>query len=215
MPDPSDAEAGDELIAIGADLEPGTLLTAYRAGLFPMPMDPRRRRSKIAWYSPDPRGILPLDGLHVSRSLQRSRRKFETRIDSDFEAVMRACGDPNREGRWITEDFVQAYVRLYELGWAHSCEVYADGTLVGGLYGVRIGALFAGEAMFHRATDASKVALVAAVDWLRSTGASLFDVQWETPHLASLGVVEVPRSEYLRLLAAATDGCAIEPGPIA
>lgn len=214
MPDPSDADPGDDLIAVGADLEPGTLLAAYRTGLFPMPVDPRRRHSKIAWYSPDPRGILPLDGLHISRSLRRSRRRFETRLDTAFETVMRACGDPEREGRWITEDFVRAYVRLHELGWAHSCEVYADGVLVGGLYGVRIGGLFAGEAMFHHATDASKVALVDAVDWLRSGGVTLFDVQWKTPHLASLGVVEVGRSDYLRRLAAATDGCGIEPHAI-
>jgi len=211
MPDPSDADPGEDLIAVGADLEPGTLLAAYRTGLFPMPVDPRRRHSRIAWYSPDPRGVLPLDGLHISRSLRRSRRRFETRLDTEFEAVVRACGDPAREGRWITEDFVRAYVRLHELGWAHSSEVYADGVLVGGLYGVRIGGLFAGEAMFHRATDASKVALVEAVDWLRSGGATLFDVQWQTPHLASLGVVEVARPEYLRRLAAATDACGIEP----
>lgn len=213
MPNPLDVEPGNDLIAVGADLEPGTLLSAYRAGLFPMPVHPERRRSKIAWYSPDPRGILPLDGLHVSRSLRRSRRGFDVAIDTAFEAVMRACADPNRPGRWITEDFVHAYVELFELGWAHSFEVYADGVLVGGLYGVRIGALFAGEAMFHHATDASKVALVELVDWLRATGATLLDVQWATPHLESLGVIEIDRSEYLRRLAAATGGGPM-PAPI-
>mgnify|MGYP001814843471 CR=1 FL=1 len=204
MPDPLDAEPGNDLVAIGADLEPGTLLAAYRSGLFPMPVHPERRRSKIAWYSPDPRGILPHEGLHVSRSLRRSRRRFEVRIDTAFEEVMEACADPRRPGRWITEDIVRAYVRLFELRWAHSFEVYSDGILVGGLYGVRIGALFAGEAMFHHATDASKVALVELVDWLRATDAMLLDVQWATPHLESLGVVEISRPDYLRRLAAAT-----------
>ncbi len=206
MPDPADAEAGNDLIAVGADLEPGTLLAAYRSGLFPMPVDPDRRRSKVAWYSPDPRGILPLDRLHVSRSLHRSRRRYEARMDTTFEAVMRGCADPKREGRWITEEFIAAYVRLFDLGWAHSFEVYADDVLVGGLYGVRIGGLFAGEAMFHRANDASKVALVELVEWLRATDAPLLDVQWTTPHLESLGVIEIPRPDYLRRLSMVTLG---------
>ena len=200
MPDPADAEAGVDLIAIGADLAPGTLLSAYRAGLFPMPVAPHRRRSKIAWYSPDPRGVLPLDGLHVSRSLRRSIPRFAVTMDIAFEAVMRACADPSREGRWITEEFIAAYVELAELGWAHSVEVWSGDELVGGVYGLRINALFAGEAMFHRATDASKVALVALVDWLVATDATLFDVQWATPHLESLGVVAISRDEYLRHL---------------
>jgi len=146
----------------------------------------------------------------VSRSLRRSRRRFEFEVDTAFEDVMRACADPSREGRWITEDFIDAYGRLFDLGWAHSFEVYAGGVLVGGLYGVRIGGLFAGEAMFHHVTDASKAALVELVDWLRDTGAALLDVQWATPHLMSLGVVEIPRSEYLRRLSEATRGCEIE-----
>ena len=199
MPDPAAAEPGHDVIAIGADLEPGTLLAAYRSGLFPMPVHPERRRSKIAWYSPDPRGILPLDGLHVSRSLRRSCRRFETRRDTAFEQVMRACADPNRDGRWITEDFIQAYVRLFDLGWAHSVEVYdGDDRLVGGLYGVRVGGLFAGEAMFHHATDASKVALVALVELAPRHRGHTLDVQWATPHLASLGVIEISRPDYLR-----------------
>lgn len=208
MPDPALAEPGDDMIAVGADLEPGTLLAAYRTGLFPMPVDPRRRKSNIAWFSPDPRGVLPLDGLHVSRSLQRSRRRFDARIDTSFEAVMRACGDPKREGRWITEPFVEAYLDLFERGWAHSFEIFSDEQLVGGLYGLRIGGLFAGEAMFHHATDASKAALVECVAWLNDTGATLFDVQWSTPHLASLGVEEIPRLEYLGRLTEAVD---VEP----
>lgn len=196
---PSDGPVDDnDVVAVGADLEPGTLLAAYRAGLFPMPFDRRR----IAWFSPDPRGVLPLDGLRVSRSLRRSLRRFDVQMNTAFREVMRACADPGRSGAWIDGAFVDAYTRLHDLGWAHSVEVLDDtGELVGGLYGVRIGGLFAGESMFHRTTDASKVALVHVVDWLRDTGATLLDVQWSTPHLASLGVVEIPRTEYLRRLA--------------
>lgn len=201
---PSDGPVDDsDIVAVGADLEPGTLLAAYRAGLFPMPFDRRR----IAWFSPDPRGVLPLDGLHVSRSLRRSLRHFDVRMDTAFRDVMIGCADPARPGGWINRPFVDAYTRLHELGWAHSVEVLdASGDLVGGVYGVRIGRFFAGESMFHRATDASKVALVHLVEWLRSTGGVLLDVQWTTPHLVSLGAVDVPRVEYLRRLAEATDG---------
>ncbi|MFK8023442.1 MAG: leucyl/phenylalanyl-tRNA--protein transferase [Ilumatobacter sp.] len=205
MPDPSLAEPGTDLVAIGADLEPGTILAAYRRGLFPMPVDPERRRTDIAWYSPDPRGVLPLDGLRVSKSLRRSRRRFEIRVDTAFEDVMVRCADPRRDGRWITDAFVAAYSRLFEMGWAHSFEAWNDDGLVGGLYGLRIDGLFAGEAMFHTATDASKVALIGLVEWLHDTGAQLLDVQWATPHLASLGVVEIPRTEYLTRLGSAID----------
>lgn len=195
MPTDGPIDASD-IVAVGADLEPGTLLAAYRAGLFPMPFDRRR----IAWFSPDPRGILPLDGLHVSRSLRRSVRRFDVRMDTAFREVITACADPARPGGWINRAFVDAYTRLHELGWAHSVEVHdATGDLVGGLYGVRIGGFFAGESMFHRATDASKVALVGLVDILRSAPSALLDVQWATPHLATLGVVEIPRPEYLAL----------------
>lgn len=200
MPDPVGVAPAEDLVAVGADLEPGTLLAAYRAGLFPMPIDPHRRRSKMAWFSPDPRGIIPLDGLHVSRSLRRSMRHFEVRMDTRFADVVRACGDPERPGRWITAPIVDAYTTLSELGWGHSVEVYADGVLVGGLYGLRIERFFAGEAMFHTATDASKTALVALVEWLNDTDAELLDVQWLTDHLASLGAVAIPRSDYLERL---------------
>ena len=195
------AEAADEhgLVGVGADLAPSTLLAAYRSGLFPMPY----RRRAVGWWSPDPRGVLPLDGLKVSRSLRKSVARFDASIDDCFEQVVRHCGDPGREHGWINDDIVKAYVRLHEMGWAHSVETWLDGQLVGGLYGVRIGRFFAGESMFSTATDASKVALVHLVDWLRDTGAVLLDVQWSTPHLASLGVVEVARDDYLRLLAAA------------
>lgn len=212
MPDPLQVEPGEDLVAIGADLEPGTLLAAYRAGLFPMPVDPRRRRSKMAWFSPDPRGIIPLDGLHVSRSLRRSIRRFEVRMNTAFTEVVEACGDPARPGRWITPAVVAAYTELFGLGWGHSVEVYDDaGALVGGLYGLRIERFFAGEAMFHRATDASKTALVALVDWLNQTGAVLLDVQWVTDHLASLGAVAISRPEYLERLGDATGRAVRQP----
>jgi len=204
MPDPIEVEPGEDLIAVGADLEPGTLLAAYRSGLFPMPVDPHRRRSKMAWFSPDPRGVIPLDGLHVSRSLRRSIPRFEIRMDTLFTEVVRACGDPSRPGRWITSPIVDAYTTLFDLGWGHSVEVYEGGELVGGLYGLRIERFFAGEAMFHTSTDASKVALVALVGWLNDTGAELLDVQWVTDHLATLGAVAIPRAEYLARLQSAT-----------
>jgi leucyl/phenylalanyl-tRNA---protein transferase len=190
------------IVAVGADLEPGTLLAAYRAGLFPMPFDRRR----IAWFSPDPRGILPLDALRVTRSLRRSLQRYRVTTDVDFRSVMRRCGDRRRPGGWITPTFVDAYTVLHHLGWAHSVEIWDGADLVGGLYGVRIGGFFAGESMFHTATDASKVALVHLVEHLRSTGATLLDVQWTTPHLVSLGAVDVPREQYLDLLRAAAAG---------
>ena len=174
------------------------MLAAYRAGLFPMPVEPRRRRSKIAWYSPDPRGIIPVDGLHVTRSMRRSARHFETRVDTEFVEVMHRCGDPSRPGRWITSEIVDAYTELYSLGWAHSIEVWQADRLVGGLYGVAIGGLFAGESMFHLETDASKVALMALIDWMRERDAELLDVQWTTPHLRSLGAIDVGRTRVPR-----------------
>jgi leucyl/phenylalanyl-tRNA--protein transferase len=197
MPDPRRAD-GHGIAAVGADLEPGTLLAAYRRGLFPMRVD-----GQLAWWSPDPRGILPLDGFHASASLRRARGRFEVRVDSAFTDVMLGCADPRRPHGWIDDSFVHAYTRLHELGWAHSVEAWRDGVLAGGVYGLRIGGFFAGESMFHRVRDASKVALWALVDLLRLDGAALFDVQWTTPHLRSLGAVDVSRSEYLRLLASA------------
>jgi leucyl/phenylalanyl-tRNA--protein transferase len=198
LPDPAEAGADDDVIALGGDLEPGTVLDAYRRGLFPM-----RIEDVLAWWSPEPRGVIPLDGFHISRSLRSAIPKFEVRIDTCFEAVMRGCADPRREHGWIDESFVTAYVQLHEMGWAHSVEVWRDGALAGGLYGLRVGRLFAGESMFHRVTDASKVACWAAVELLRLDGATLFDVQWTTPHLRTLGAVDVTRAEYLRLVAAA------------
>lgn len=200
--DPPTWDPDDDLVAVGADLAPGTLLAAYRRGLFPMPSG---RRGPTSWFSPVRRGVLPLDGLQVSRSLRRSVRDLEVRVDTAFAEVVAACGDPRRGQGWIDVGIAAAYQRLHELGWAHSVETWRDGRLVGGLYGVAVGGLFAGESMFHRETDASKVALVGLVDLLDDEHAAgrVLDVQWQTPHLASLGVVEVDRDTYLGRLAAA------------
>lgn len=202
FPSPEGADS-DGLVGVGADLEPGTLLAAYRQGLFPMPLG---RTGPLGWWSPDPRGALPLDGLRVSRSLRQSCRRYEVRVNTAFEAVIEACAAPDRPHGWIGPDIRLAYLRLHDLGWAHSVEAWDDdGQLVGGLYGVAIGGLFAGESMFHRARDASKVALVHLVEGLRADGHPdrVLDVQWSTPHLASLGVVDLPRREYLERLPAA------------
>jgi leucyl/phenylalanyl-tRNA--protein transferase len=196
-----------EVAGIGADLAPGTLMAAYRQGLFPMRVE---AGGPIGWWSPDPRGVLPLDGLQVSRSLRTSCRRYRVTIDHAFEAVVAGCADPSRPHGWIDDEFAHAYARLHELGWAHSVEVWDvagdDPQLVGGLYGLAIGGLFAAESKFHRARDASKVALVALVDVLRADddvdrSNALLDVQWTTPHLASLGAVDVTRARYGELLA--------------
>lgn len=190
-----------ELVGVGLDLEPETLVAAYRSGLFPMRVD--GRRGPLGWWSPDPRGVLPLDGLRVTRSLRVSCRRYRVSVDEAFPDVVAGCADRRRPGGWIGADITQAYVRLHDLGVAHSVEAWdAEGALAGGLYGVAIGGLFAGESMFHRARDASKVALVHLVEVLRADAVEgrLLDVQWATPHLVSLGAVELPRPEYLRRL---------------
>lgn len=192
---------GEDLIGVGADLEVATLYEAYTAGVFPMGVGVNGG-PPLGWWSPDPRGILRPGDLKVSRSLRRALPRFEIRVDSAFEDVIRACADPARDGRWITEDIVDAYVSLHRLGWAHSVEAWQGDALAGGLYGVAIGGLFAGESMFHAVTDASKAALVGLHEIISedSDPRRLIDVQWRTPHLATLGVTEVPRREYLRLL---------------
>lgn len=212
MPEPSRGDASG-LLAAGGDLEPGTILAAYRRGIFPWP----DRGGHVLWWSPDPRAILPLDGFHESRSLRRSRRRrgFTTTIDHAFEEVVAGCAE-RVEGTWITPDMAAAYTRLHLLGWAHSVEVWLEGELAGGLYGLAIGGFFAAESMFHRATDASKIALATLVETLRENGFSLIDVQFLTPHLESLGVIEVRRDDYLeRLGAALVSGAAFagEPEP--
>ena len=200
----ADAGDGDDLLGVGADLEVTTLLAAYSRGLFPMGLG-RHGRGRLGWWSPDPRGVLPLDAMTVSRSLRRSARAFEVRVDTAFDDVVAGCADRRRDGRWITGSIASAYGRLHRVGVAHSVETWAAGRLVGGLYGVGVGGLFAGESMFHSATDASKVALLGLVELLREDGDGrrLLDVQWCTDHLATLGVVEMPRTEYLARLATA------------
>lgn len=191
----------EDCIASGADLEPSTLYEAYRRGAFPMP-----DRRRLLWWSPMERGVLGPGDLKVSRSLRRSLRSFTITVDSDFEAVIDACADPRRPGAWIDASIRRAYVRLFELGHAHSIETRDEhGRLVGGLYGVGIGALFAGESMFHRRTDASKAALVGLVERMSVLPDWLIDTQWQTPHLASLGVRELPRATYLAAIEALVD----------
>ena len=199
-----DAKPDDgDVVAVGADLEPGTLLQAYRKGLFPMHLPD----GHLGWWSPVDRAILPLRGLHISRSLRQSTRRFQVSVDADFEGVIQGCADSRRRDPWITEDFVEAYVQLHRLGWAHSVEVWdIDGRLVGGLYGVAVGGLFAGESMFHEVRDASKVALVHLVVVMNQGGGRLLDVQWQTPHLESLGAVVIGRDAYIEKLTEALGG---------
>jgi leucyl/phenylalanyl-tRNA---protein transferase len=187
---------------VGGDLVPATLVAAYRQGLFPMVVEGREQM--LGWWSPDPRGIVPLDGLRVTRSMRQSAKRYDVRIDTCFADVIHGCGDPSRASGWITGEFIEAFTAMHQLGWAHSVEVFdRAGQLAGGLYGVRVNGLFAGESMFHRQRDASKVALMALVALMRETGMTLLDVQWRTDHLASLGAIEVDRAEYLALLAEA------------
>lgn len=178
--------------ALGADLEPGTLLAAYRIGLFPMPVD-----GDLVWWSPARRTVIPLAGFRASRSLRRAARRYEIRIDTAFDDVIRGCADPRRPHGWIDAGFVASYTRLHELGWAHSIEAWDDEGLAGGLYGVGCGGLFAAESMFYRRSGASKAALLALVTRLEAAGSErLLDAQWATPHLLSLGAVEITRGEY-------------------
>lgn len=194
LPDPTTAEG--DVVAVGGDLRPGTILQAYRKGMFPMNLSD----GHLGWWSPVDRAIIPLDGLRVTRSLRQSTRRYLVSVDEDFESVIEGCAYADRPNGWITDEFVDAYTELHRLGWAHSIEVWdADGDLVGGLYGVNIGGLFAGESMFHVARDASKVALVHLVV-VMNQGGSLLDVQWQTPHLESMGAVVIGRDEYLRRL---------------
>jgi leucyl/phenylalanyl-tRNA--protein transferase len=200
FPDPARAEP-DGLLAVGGDLSPERLLAAYASGIFPW-FD---ERSPILWWSPDPRLLLEPAELHVSRSLARTLRRGTYRVSADvaFEAVIRRCATrerPGQRGTWITEEMVEAYVRLHRLGFAHSFEAWQGDALAGGLYGVSLGAAFFGESMFADRRDASKVALVRAVHWLRGRGVSLVDCQVRTEHLVSLGAREVPRRAFLQRL---------------
>jgi len=207
----ADSADSDGFLAMGGDLSPGTLLLAYRNGIFPWTTHP------ITWWSPDPRAVIPLDGLHVSRSLGKLLKKgiFTITFDASFRAVMKGCAAarPGRQETWISPQFIAAYTRLHSLGFAHSVEVWQEKELAGGLYGVSIGGFFAGESMFSSVRDASKVALVSMVRKLAECGFALFDVQLMTPHLQSMGAVEIPRREYLgRLAQAAAMPCVFSPG---
>lgn len=214
LPDPRFAPAGQELLAVGADLLPGTMLAAYRRGLFPMDVTLPDETEQIGWWSPDPRGVLLPDRVRVSRSLRRSRRHFTVTFDQSFDEVVTLCADPRREHGWITPEFQTAYRSLFEFGWAHSVEVWqgeSSPVLVGGLFGIQVGGLFAAESKFHRATDASKVAVVALAEHLAELPAGelrMVDAQWPTPHLESLGFQAMPRSRYL---AALTELALVEP----
>jgi leucyl/phenylalanyl-tRNA---protein transferase len=219
FPDPATA-GEDGLVGIGADLEPATLVDAYRRGIFPWP----HPGAPLPWFSPDPRGVIPLDGLVVSRSLRARLRRcgWQTTVDRAFAAVLAGCADRpcgaggsgglkpsppegGDTGTWITPPMRAAYQRLHDLGHAHSLEVWEDARLVGGLYGVGVGGVFTGESMFHLASDASKVALVDLVARLAEAGGRLIDVQMVTPHLASLGARDLPRAEFLALLGKVRD----------
>jgi leucyl/phenylalanyl-tRNA--protein transferase len=178
------------------------LVSAYASGWFPMAVD----SGEIRWYSPDPRGVLPLDAFHVPQRLSRliKRGTFELFVDRDFDAVIRACAEAERDrddpGTWIDAEIVESYGALHRAGLAHSVEAWQDDRLVGGLYGVALGGAFFGESMFHEVRDASKVALAGLVERLRARGFQLLDIQWVTPHLMQFGAVEIPRRAYLKLL---------------
>jgi leucyl/phenylalanyl-tRNA---protein transferase len=193
-------ETADEegLVAVGGDLGLLTLLDAYRHGCFPW----YGEGMPVCWWSPDPRAIIPLDGLHVSRRLARTVRsgRFTTSVNRDFAGVIHACAHRPGEGTWLTREMIDAYRNLHAFGHAGSVEVWAGDELAGGVYGVAIGGLFAAESMFHRVTDASKVALVALLERLNERGFTLLDIQMVTPHTTRMGAVEVPRRDYLARL---------------
>lgn len=204
LPSPREATAGEDVVATGGELDPGTVLHAYASGMFPMHLhDGDAGEQVLAWWSPDPRGVLPLDHLRVSRSLRKSMNHFTFTLDQAFDRVMTHCANPARGHGWINHDIITCYTELHRSGWAHSVEVWNQrAELVGGLYGVEVGGLFAGESMFHLERDASKAALVHLVSVLRACeGPRILDVQWATAHLVSLGVVEIPRHAYLDLIA--------------
>jgi leucyl/phenylalanyl-tRNA--protein transferase len=182
-------------------IDPDLLLQGYRLGVFPMAME----NDSIEWFSPDPRAILPLENFHVPHALRRLVRKsiFETTIDRAFSKVIEACA--KREDTWINREIIESYIRLHESGHAHSVEAWMEGRLAGGLYGVAVGGAFFGESMFHRVTDASKLALVVLVEHLRAQKFALLDTQWLTPHLRQFGAIEISRNDYLSLLHRAVD----------
>ena len=200
------AKPGEDVVAVSRTLSPGLVIEAYKQGIFPWPV----RQGLVPWASPDPRAVF---SLHPPRPWPRTVKRafkpqFRVSFDEDFAGVMRACGTRPGEGTWITRDILDTYGELHRLGWAHSCEVWNGTQLVGGLYGLAVGTLFAGESMFHLETGASKVAFASTADRLRERSFLIFDVQVLTPHLALLGCTELPRSEYVKLAAAACAGSA-------
>lgn len=204
-----------DLIAFSTEFDDELALAAYCSGVFPMPLHETGFDGEMGWWSPVERGILPLDGLKVARSLRKTARRYTTTVDAAFDRVLAACGDPSRPDGWIDDDIRRAYTALFERGVVHSVETWdAEGRLVGGLYGVSVGGLFAGESMFHDPAlgrDASKVALLRLAAMLDDgLPARLVDVQWRTDHLATLGVVEVPREHYLALLDDALDAPGVD-----
>ena len=187
-----------KLVIDGSKWSAQIILAAYRRGIFPMPLDAIESPNVISWWSPNPRGVLNPAKLRVTRSLKQSMKKYRVTVDQNFEQVIRSCANPERSSGWITEDVVEAYLELHELGYAHSIEVWdKSGALVGGLYGLELGGLFAGESMFHKAPDASKVALAQLAKIMDDDSGRLIDCQWKTEHLASLGVQEISRMAYL------------------
>ena len=193
----------DDLVGQGANLAPATIIDGYRHGLFAM--ERATADPVLFWWSPAERCVIPLDGLRITRSMRASARRYHIRVNTCFERVILGCAArESEENVWITPRFIEQYCELHALGWAHSVETFNDdGVLVGGLYGVRINKFFAGESMFHLASDASKVALMALVDIMRSARMTLLDAQWSTSHLVSLGGIPVPRADYLARLATA------------
>ncbi|NIK55318.1 leucyl/phenylalanyl-tRNA--protein transferase [Kribbella shirazensis] len=200
---PVGVAGASDVVAGGADLAPGTVLAAYRRGLFPMP----DHRGSVLWWSPVDRGVIDVAGYQPSRSLRRARAKFEIRVNTAFDQVIRACADPRRPGAWIDRDIIESYTELHRLGWVHSVEAWDGDELAGGLYGVAIGGLFAGESMFHHKTDGSKAAVAGTIELLDDEYAAdrVFDIQWVTDHLATLGAVSIPRETYVRRIARALD----------
>lgn len=199
LPPPHTADP-DGVVGVGADLAPATLVRAYSAAIFPWPHD----EPPLPWFSPDPRGVVDVEHVHVARSLRRTMRTsgWTTTCDGAFADVMRACADERDEGTWITDEMHRAYTSLHRLGWAHSVEVWEGAELVGGIYGVQIGRVFTGESMFHRRTDASKVAFVELLLRHAEAGGTLLDVQLTTPHLERLGAYDLPRREFVARLTA-------------
>jgi len=205
---PIEAASPDGVLVVGGSLAPDWMLEAYRRGIFPMPIKVDRRRL-IAWLAPDPRGILEFDSLHISRRLARrlKRREFQFTVNRAFDDVVEACAAPrgHDDDCWLTLSMQNAYMTMHELGHAHSVEAWQDGRVVGGLFGVAIGGLFAAESMFHRVTDASKAVLTFLIDHLKTRGYTLLDVQWTNAHTRRLGATDIARTEYVTRLISAVE----------